>query len=128
LARGIITKMLKIICTKYTCELKADLVITDADIYNIFNGREFDGVQFKAYAIDEFIDKIIEIANNGKTVVLHTFNPLILNFVPDEIAIDCIFYSKDGELEKLFSHDFVKEKLAFMEVGEAILDTELHLL
>lgn len=120
--------MLKIICTKYTCELKADIVITDAEIYHIFNGREFQGVQFKAYAIDEFIDKLIEIASNGKTVVLHTFNPLILNFVPDEIAIDCVFYSKDGELKKLFNHDFVRAKLASMEVGEAISETDLHLL
>jgi hypothetical protein len=117
--------MLTVICNKYNGAINADLYITDKHIFDIFNGQEFYGCEYDIEKIEELMDKIVELSQNTN-IVLHTFNPSVLNFLTDEQGIESVCYAnKNGELVKFFSHDLTLKKLQMLGVGETISDTRI---
>lgn len=79
----------------------------------------------------EIIEKLVNILLNSKTQLLvTTHSPLVLNYLPDDIAKDAVNYvykSSDGDTQykRFFEILRVNEKLEFMGVGDAVLDTNL---
>ena len=79
----------------------------------------------------EIIEKLVNILLNSKTQLLvTTHSPLVLNYLPDDIAKDAVNYvykSSDGDTQykRFFEISRTKEKLEFMGVGDAVLDTNL---
>ena len=79
----------------------------------------------------EIIEKLVNILLNSKTQLLvTTHGPLVLNYLPDDIAKDAVNYvykSSDGDTQykRFFEIPRVNEKLEFMGVGDAVLDTNL---
>ena len=79
----------------------------------------------------EIIEKLVNILLNSKTQLLvTTHSPLVLNYLPDDIAKDAVNYvykSSDGDTQykRFFEIPRVNEKLEFMGVGDAVLDTNL---
>ena len=67
----------------------------------------------------------------GKQFWLTTHNPLILNYLPDPVAIESIFLVQRGGLgqtlaEPYFANSSTLDKLRYMGPGEAFLDTRLE--
>lgn len=120
--------MLKIICNEYHAKLEADIVLTDGDIYEILNGKQFEGRNYTVEKLGDFVDKIVDIGYNEKDVIVHTFNPLVLNFLHDVVALESVYYAHDNVLFRVFEHDSMIEKLTILGVGEVICDTYINLL
>lgn len=120
--------MLKIICNEYHAKLEADIVLTDGDIYEILNGKQFEGRNYTVENLGDFVDKIVDIGYNEKDVIVHTFNPLVLNFLHDVVAIESVYYAHDNVLFRVFEHASMMEKLTILGVGEVICDTYINLL
>jgi len=120
--------MLKFICNEYHAKLEADIVLTDGDIYEILNGKQFEGQNYTVEKMGDFVDKIVDIGRNNKDVIVHTFNPLVLNFLNDVVAIESVYYAHDNVLFRVFEHDSMIEKLTILGVGEVICDTYINLL
>lgn len=79
----------------------------------------------------EIIEKLVTILLESKTqLLITTHSPLVLNYLPDEIAIKSVNYiykNIDGSTNHkyFFEIDHIKEKLEVMGVGDAVLDTNL---
>ena len=79
----------------------------------------------------EIIEKLVNILLNSKTqLLITTHSPLVLNYLPDDVAKDAVNYvykSSDGDTQykRFFEIPRVNEKLEFMGVGDAVLDTNL---
>jgi len=79
----------------------------------------------------EIIEKLVTILLESQTqLLITTHSPLVLNYLPDDIAIKSVNYiykNIDGSTshKKFFEIDHIKEKLDVMGVGDAVLDTNL---
>lgn len=79
----------------------------------------------------EIIEKLVNVLIESKTqLLITTHSPLVLNYLPDNIAIESVVYiykSVDGSTNNkpFFEIDHIKEKLEIMGVGDAVLDTNL---
>lgn len=102
-----------------------DIFISDKDIYPILNSESyFNGKEYSFYDIESFADEIVRISKEKK-VLIHTFNPLILNFFEDDIARESFFIIKNKDkLIKFFDDERINEKLMCMNPGEAVVDTK----
>lgn len=132
--------MLKIIVNKCPIDiikshndLKNTLFVNDGDVYNFLNGNAiFLGKSFAMSDIEEIADAIIE--QNKKfpsdNIIIHTFNPLFLNFFTDEDAKEYFEYydKKTNSFKKFFSIERVLNKLDVMGPGEAVCDTDMNYL
>lgn len=79
----------------------------------------------------EIIEKLVNIILQSRTqLLITTHSPLVLNYLPDDIAkksVNYIYKSLDGSTNytRFFEINRIKEKLEFMGVGDAVLDTNL---
>ncbi|CAN0472597.1 unnamed protein product, partial [Phaeothamnion confervicola] len=82
---------------------------------------------------EKLIDYVRERAReSGKQFWITTHNPLILNYLPDDVATESIYLVRRGKLaetsaEPYFSSDLTRDKLRYMGPGEVFLDTQLEL-
>lgn len=108
-------------------ELEIDITITDKNIYSILNSEiDFNGKKHSLYKIEKFVDEIVNVSNS-KRVLLHTFNPLILNFFEDEVAKNSFVTTIDGiNFTKFFENEKNKSKLECMGPGEVVIDTKFE--
>lgn len=132
--------MLKIIVNKCPMDILKKhydfnnvLFINDGDIYNFLNGNAiFLGRSFALYDIEKIVDAIIEQKDTfpNDDIIVHTFNPLFLNFFTDEDAKEYFEYydKKTNTFKKLFSIERVLKKLDVMGPGEAVCDTDMNYL
>jgi hypothetical protein len=112
-------------------------VYTDANIFSIFNGNEyFFSKPYTNDDIKEFCESIEEHSKKFK-ILIHTFNPLLINFLeaygPDENGKDdfsmslsedrFLAYNKNNEFIKILQVPDFAEKIGFMTVGEAFSDS-----
>lgn len=102
-----------------------DVFISDKDIYPILNSESyFNGKEYSFYDIESFADEIVRVSKERK-VLVHTFNPLILNFFEDDIARESFFIIKNKDkLIKFFDDERINKKLMCMNPGEAVVDTK----
>lgn len=110
-------------------------LFTDAFLYDLFNGDDgFRGDAFDesfkgdAYSIDDLERFMADLWGyaQGATfdVVLHTFNPMVINYLEQWLARESVFYYEAGELKPVFgAMPGCDEKLAVMGPGEAVADT-----
>lgn len=79
----------------------------------------------------EIIEKLVKVLLDSRTqLLITTHSPLVLNYLPDDIAKDAVNYvykSFDGDTQykRFFEIPRIQEKLEFMGVGDAVLDTNL---
>lgn len=114
-------------------------ILNDADIFQILNGeKDLDGDDIKFDDFEKLGAKLEEMEVSGKSILVHTFNPLIpnyleagekpdgVNFVTDTDACEKRFliYS-GGAFKSLFSIPSIGKKMEVMGVGDAICDTLL---
>lgn len=102
---------------------KNKILINDLDFYKVFNGEPFFGT---VYDIEDLNQMIIDIKAHSvdNDIVLHTFNPLILNFFEDSDKDIFYYWSKDqSELKMFFEDEFTLKKLQIMGIGECVCDT-----
>lgn len=122
--------MLRIVINKFPgvqtyCDDKA--LLTDAFLYDLFSGNmTFQGVEYTCKDMESFISHLWHFAegDGGFDVVLHTFNPMIVNYLEDWQARKAVFFYEGGELKPVFGGmPGLEEKLTVMGPGEAISDT-----
>lgn len=104
---------------------KNKILINDNDFYNIFNGQKFFDNTYDIEKLKELINDIKEYSINND-IVIHTFNPLILNFFDD--SDKDIFYYYDSikiGLYKFFDNFHTLKKLEVLGIGEVICDTRI---
>lgn len=116
-------------------------IYTDADIYSIFNGNEY--FFSKPYTIDDIEQFCQSIEAHAKkfNILIHTFNPLIINYLegypPHEdlrkntfstpLSIDRFFiYNKNEEFVKILENPAFAGKLDCLSMGEAVADSNLR--
>lgn len=104
---------------------ESSVVLTDSDLYKILNGEEkFGPFMYEQSNIEGLVDAIVE-ASKVKDIVLHTFNPGLLNWFEDSVAISSFYVlNEQGEPELLFSYKSMLEKLEALGPGEAVVDTD----
>lgn len=104
---------------------ESSVVLTDADLYKILNGEEkFGPFMYEQSNIEGLVDAIVE-ASKIKDVVIHSFNPGLLNWFEDSVAISSFYVlNEQGEPELLFSYKSMLEKLEALGPGEAVVDTD----
>jgi hypothetical protein len=125
--------MLKVIINKCPKDIMKNIVnnyhiiLTDKEIYPILNSEEcFNGKKYSFNKIEDFVDEISRLGNE-KNVLIHTFNPLILNFFEDNIAKESFIIIKNsGDFIKFFDNENSKIKLECMGPGEAVIDTKFE--
>lgn len=102
---------------------KNKILINDLDFYKIFNGEPFFGA---VYDIEDLNQMVIDIKAHSvhNDIVVHTFNPLILNFFEDSDKDIFYYWSQDqSELKMFFEDEFALKKLQVMGIGECVCDT-----
>ena len=79
----------------------------------------------------ELVEKLVDfLIACGKQVVVTTHSPMILNFVPDEVAKDgvsLLYRTRQGETRsaRFFDVPGMREKLRALGPGEVFADTRL---
>lgn len=79
----------------------------------------------------EIVEKLVDILLKTETqLLITTHSPLVLNYLPDDVAIEAIKYiykSEEGDTryKRFFDIPSAREKLEVMGVGDAVLDTNL---
>lgn len=129
--------MLKVLVNKCSIEilkthydLNKVLFINDGDIYKFLNGDAvFLGRSFGVLDIENIVDSIIKQKNDfpKDDIIVHTFNPLFLNFFTDEDAINYFEYysKKTKQFEKFFKTERLLKKLKLMAPGDVVCDTDI---
>lgn len=116
-------------------------VITDVELFPILNGTTpFMEKKFNHESYDELAKAIEKYTLDGdKKVLIHSFNPLVHNFLEvgndkepsgyvtdvDGCAKRFVIYTGDNEFISLLDIPTVRKKLDVMSIGEAICDTYL---
>lgn len=102
-------------------------LITDAMLYDLFNGiQTFQGASYSYEEIESFMSHLWHFAeeDGGFDVVLHTFNPVVVNFLEDWQARKSVFFYEGGELKPVFGGmPGCDEKLTVIGPGDVISDT-----
>lgn len=106
---------------------ESSVVLTDAELYKMLNGEEkFGPFMYAQGNIESLVDAIVE-TSKSKDIVIHTFNPGLLNWFEDNVAISSFYVlNEQGEPELLFSYKRMLEKLEVMGPGEAVVDTDFQ--
>jgi hypothetical protein len=95
-------------------KFNSTIVINDSDIYKL--------IQEEGQNILGIINNIIDLSF-GTKVVIHTFNPLILNYVSDELAIETFYYfDHTNNLVKFFEFNELAA-LSVLGPGEVVADS-----
>ncbi|ELP5902612.1 hypothetical protein QTV49_004652 [Vibrio vulnificus] len=111
-------------------------ILNDADIFQILNGETtLDGANIKFDDFQKLGAKLEEMGTKGKRILVHSFNPLLPNYLEagqdvdgkfetDVIACEKRFliYS-GGDFMSLFTVPSILKKLSCMGLGDAICDT-----
>jgi len=112
-------------------DLNKIVFINDGHIYSFINGDAvFAGKVFSnnASSLEEFGRALLELNNNfsQEDIVVHTFNPLILNLFDDEQAKEFfVYYDKKRDCFKpVFTIKSMLEKLQYMSAGDAVAETD----
>lgn len=101
-----------------------EILIDDLMIYRVLNGDlKFEEKNYNQDEIESLMNKIIELSRN-KDILLHTFNPLFLNYIDDDIAKESFVYfdEKENKFKKFFDLDLAKRKLKSLAAGDVIAD------
>ena len=86
--------------------------------------EKFGPFTYDQNSIECLVDAIVE-AGKVKDIVLHTFNPGLLNWFEDSVAISSFYVlNEQGEPELLFGYKSMREKLDALGPGEAVSDTD----
>lgn len=103
---------------------ESSVILTDAELYKMLNGEEkFGPFMYDQNSIEGLVDAIVE-ASKTKDFVIHSFNPGLLNWFEDSVAISSFYVlNEQGEPELLFSYKSMLEKLEALGPGEAVVDT-----
>lgn len=106
---------------------ESSVILTDAELYKVLNGEEkFGPFMYDQSRIEGLVDAIVE-ASKVKDVVIHTFNPGLLNWFEDNVAVSSFYVlNEQGDPELLFSYKRMLEKLECMGPGEAVSDTDFE--
>lgn len=112
-------------------DLNKIVFINDGHIYSFINGdAAFAGKVFSnnTMSLESFAQALLEMNDKfpKENIVVHTFNPLILNIFSDEQAKDFfIYYDKRRDCFKpVFTIKSMLEKLQYMSAGDAVAETE----
>lgn len=107
------------------------IFINDGHIYSFINGdAAFAGKVFSnnTASLEEFGQALLELNNKfpAEDIVVHTFNPLILNLFSDEQAKEFfVYYDKKRDCFKpVFTIKSMLEKLQYMSAGDAVAETD----
>lgn len=79
----------------------------------------------------ELVEKLVNVLLTARTqLIVTTHSPLILNYLPDDIAkksVQLIYKSKDGatQIRRFFDIPRIAGKLDLMGAGDAFIDTNL---
>lgn len=104
-----------------------EILIDDLMLYRVLNGDlKFEEKNYNQDEIESLMNKIIELSQN-KDILLHTFNPLFLNYIDDDIAKEGFVYFDDNEnkFKKFFDLDVAKRKLKSLAAGDVIADINI---
>lgn len=77
------------------------------------------------YVIDNAVDRLVEALKtlNLASGIFHTFNPLIPNFMDDEVAKELMWMiDGDGNHIRMKTDEHLLKKLEWMGPGEALCD------
>lgn len=80
--------------------------------------------------VERVVDFLIRLGTSQKQVVVTTHSPLILNFIPDEVALDAVlllYKDVNGRTrcQRFFDIPNMRERLAALGPGEVLVDTNL---
>jgi hypothetical protein len=107
-------------------------IMTDAEFYTILNNGFFNGKPYTLDSIDELTRAIEDDCISGKKIIVHVFNPLIINFLEVDSGIEneteislgrFVFYTKDKEFIPALSIPMLAKKLDILSIGEAVCDS-----
>ncbi|MEH0790724.1 hypothetical protein KW882_00305 [Vibrio parahaemolyticus] len=111
-------------------------ILNDADIFQILNGEStLDGESIKFDDFERLGAKLEEMGTEGKRILVHSFNPLLPNYLEAGQKVDGTFQTdmiacekrfliySGGEFKSLFTIPSIMKKLSCMGLGEAICDT-----
>lgn len=117
----IINKASKNDYSLFSDEGKIVNLINDIFLFKIFNGEEnFLNKKYNFTEIENLIDDIVSFYEDNN-VILHTFNPLVLNYFTDEVAVKTFYFkNKNNEFEKFFDDKEKMNKLDMMGPGEVV--------
>lgn len=106
---------------------ESSVILTDAELYKMLNGKEkFGPFMYTQNNIESLVDAIVE-ASKTKDFVIHSFNPGLLNWFEDNVAISSFYVlNYQGEPDLLFSYKRTLEKLECMGPGDVVCDTDLE--
>jgi hypothetical protein len=92
------------------------------DIVKNYNKDTQIALDLQTNEIEVIVERILA-GEYGK--ILHSFNPQILSYMTDEVAVNYLHYvNSKGEFKKLGSNpDFIR-KLVFMTPGEVVSDSK----
>lgn len=101
-----------------------------AQKYSKHNVILFDEIEngLNSEVLGKLVSALLSI---GKQVIVTTHSPMLLNYIPEEIAKDSvhlIYRAKDGGSKQVpfFTIPSVQEKLDFLAPGDAMLDVRLE--
>lgn len=122
--------MLRIIVNQFPCiqaYCRDKKLLTDAFFYSLFNGDEkFQGTAYRQEDMESLVSHLWHYAEEDVDfdVVVHTFNPALINCLDDWQAEKSILYYEAGELKPVFvDMPGMLEKLVLMGPGDAVADT-----
>lgn len=107
-------------------------IMTDAEFYTILNNGYFNGKPYTLDTIDELTRAIEDDCLSGKKILVHVFNPLIINYLEVDADIEneaeislgrFAFYTKDKQFIPALSIPMLAKKLDILCIGEAVCDS-----
>lgn len=107
-------------------------LMDDYAFYNILNGEQFVLTTYNLDSLDALMLSIEKGCEDGEKIVIHTFNPLIVNFLEihdkEELSLErsarrFAFYTDKNDFIPALKIPSLVKKLDFMSVGEAVCDS-----
>lgn len=97
------------------------LFLDDHSFYDILNNdKKFEDKNYYYERIDILVEKITA-SSKEKDILIHTINPLILNWFDNETAIESFYFlNNKGDFVKFFNDEYMISKLESMGPGEII--------
>ena len=116
------------------------IIVSDVDIYKILNGADFNGEYYEMDSIDELCKDIVK-QSADEPMVVHSFNPLVLNQL-EALKLDDNFdkvtdfdacaerfmICKNGKFSSLLNIEQIRSKMKTLAIGDAIADVHLEML
>lgn len=116
---------------KIKASFPKNLILTDADIFNMMNSGIMIGDQEMSFHQDKIIDLLESTLLNSTfdNITIHSFNPMVLNALEntddDHPSINKTFliYSEKVGFRNVFEHKSIDKKCSVLSIGDAIVDT-----